>query len=72
MVYLGNLVDRSKVQPLQAKIETTMAGEPPKIPTEVRAFLGLTGYYRRFVKGYGSIVTPLTDLTSKKQPKKVI
>ena len=72
MVYLGHLVCRCKVQPLKANTETIMAWEPPKTQTEVRAFLGLTRYYRRFFKEYGSIVAPLTELTSKKQPKKVI
>ncbi|KAJ1140371.1 hypothetical protein NDU88_006726 [Pleurodeles waltl] len=70
-VYLGHLVGGGKVQPLQAKIETIKAWQPPRTLTEVRAFLGLTGYYRRFVKGYGTIVTPLTELTSKKQPRLV-
>ncbi|XP_078496945.1 uncharacterized protein LOC144753011 [Lissotriton helveticus] len=72
VVYLGHLVGRGAVQPLQAKIEAIMAWEPPKTQTEVRAFLGLTGYYRRFVKGYGTIVAPLTELTSKKQPRRVV
>ncbi|KAJ1199297.1 hypothetical protein NDU88_003134 [Pleurodeles waltl] len=72
VVYLGHQVGSGQVAPLQPKIDTILAWEPPKTQTEVRAFLGLTGYYRRFVKGYGTIVTPLTELTSKKQPKKVI
>ncbi|KAJ1143845.1 hypothetical protein NDU88_010147 [Pleurodeles waltl] len=71
VVYLGHLVGGGKVQPLQAKIETIKAWQPPRTQTEVRAFLGLTGYYRRFVKGYGTIVSPLTELTSKKQPRLV-
>ncbi|KAJ1110626.1 hypothetical protein NDU88_007975 [Pleurodeles waltl] len=72
VVYLGHQVGSGQVAPLQPKIDTILAWEPPKTQTEMRAFLGLTGYYRRFVKGYGTIVTPLTELTSKKQPKKVI
>ena len=57
---------------LRPKIDTILAWEPPKTKTEVRAFLGLTGYSRRFVQGYGTNVSPLTELTSRKQPHKVI
>ena len=36
--------------------------------TEVRSFLGLAGYYRRFVEGFSKLVSPLTQLTRKDQP----
>ncbi|XP_058005414.1 uncharacterized protein LOC131181383 [Hevea brasiliensis] len=42
-----------------------MEWKPPKNATEVRSFLGLTGYYRRFVKGFSLIATPLTRLLHK-------
>ncbi|KAJ1093451.1 hypothetical protein NDU88_006552 [Pleurodeles waltl] len=71
VVYLGHLVGGSQVQPLQPKIQTILDWAAPKTQTQVRAFLGLTGYYRRFGKGYGSIVTALTERNSKKMPKKV-
>ncbi|KAJ1117510.1 hypothetical protein NDU88_005709 [Pleurodeles waltl] len=67
VLYLGHQVGSGQVEPLQPKIDTILAWEPPKTQTEVRAFLGLIGYYSRFVKGYGAIVTPLTE-----QPRKVI
>ncbi|XP_069077622.1 uncharacterized protein [Pleurodeles waltl] len=72
VVYSGHQEGSGQVAPLQPKIDTILAWESPKIQTEVRAFLGLTGYYKRFVKGDGTIVAPLTELPSKKQPRKVI
>ena len=42
--------------------------ESPKSATEIRSFVGLAGYYRRFIKGFSKIVAPLTQLTRKDQP----
>ncbi|KAJ1125468.1 hypothetical protein NDU88_003900 [Pleurodeles waltl] len=53
-------------------MDTILAWGLPKTQTGVRSFFGLTGYYRWFVKGYGTIVARLNELTYKKQPKKVI
>lgn len=38
----------------------------------VRAFLGLTGYYRHFIPNYSTIAAPLTDLTQKSEPVRVV
>jgi len=42
--------------------------ESPKSATKIRSFVGLVGYYRRFIEGFSKIVAPLTQLTRKDQP----
>ncbi|GKD67484.1 putative reverse transcriptase domain-containing protein, partial [Tanacetum coccineum] len=48
-----------------AKIESIKDWETPKTPTEIRQFLGLASYYRRFIKGFSKIARPMTKLTQK-------
>ena len=47
------------------KIEAVVNWKPPRNVTEVRSFLGLAGYYRRFVRGLSVIASPLIKLLSK-------
>ena len=49
-------------------MEAVLAWEQPKTVTEVRSFLGLAGYYRRFIEGFSKIAMPLTKLTRKEAP----
>ncbi|GJU20252.1 putative reverse transcriptase domain-containing protein [Tanacetum coccineum] len=49
-----------------AKIESVKDWASPKTPTEIRQFLGLAGYYRRFIEGFSKIAKPMTKLTQKK------
>ncbi|GKB17076.1 putative reverse transcriptase domain-containing protein [Tanacetum coccineum] len=52
-----------------AKIESIKDWAPPKTPTEIRQFLGLVGYYQRFIEGFSKITKPMTKLTQKKVKK---
>ncbi|GKF52135.1 putative reverse transcriptase domain-containing protein [Tanacetum coccineum] len=49
-----------------AKIESVKDWASPKTPMEIRQFLGLAGYYRRFIEGFSKIAKPMTKLTQKK------
>ena len=50
------------------KVEAILNWKPPTSVTEIRSFLGLEGYYRKFVKGFSKIATSLTRLTRKEKP----
>ena len=62
-VYLGHLVGNGEVRPEQQKIEAVTDFPRPVTKKDVRSFLGLTGYYRKFVLNYAVIALPLTDCT---------
>ncbi|KAJ0556907.1 putative nucleotidyltransferase, Ribonuclease H [Helianthus annuus] len=62
---LGHLVDHEGIHVDPTKIEAITKWKTPESPTEVRSFLGLTGYYRRFIRDFSRIVIPLTKLTYK-------
>lgn len=49
----------------KAKVEAVLAWPQPRSVRAVRGFLGLAGYYRRFIRNYGAIATPLTKLLRK-------
>ncbi|GJZ25105.1 putative reverse transcriptase domain-containing protein [Tanacetum coccineum] len=63
--FLGHVIDRSGVHVDPAKIEAIKSWVAPTTPTEVGHFLGLAGYYWRFIEGFSLISKPLTKLTQK-------
>ena len=67
-MYLGHVVGGGTVQPEASKVETVKQFVVPETKKQVRAFLGLTGYYRKFIPNYASVAAPLTDLTRKSAP----
>ena len=63
--FLGHIVSKEGIRVDPKKIEVVVEWKPPRNVTEVRSFLGLAGYYRRFVKGFSMIATPMTRLLQK-------
>ncbi|GJX77115.1 putative reverse transcriptase domain-containing protein [Tanacetum coccineum] len=63
--FLGHMIDSEGIYVDPAKIESIRDWESPKTPAEIHQFLGLAGYYRRFIKGFSKIAKPMTKLTQK-------
>ncbi|GJX83469.1 putative reverse transcriptase domain-containing protein [Tanacetum coccineum] len=63
--FLGHVIDSKGIHVDPAKIESIKDWASPKNPTEIRQFLGLAGYYRRFIEGFSKIAKSMTKLTQK-------
>ncbi|GJS84424.1 putative reverse transcriptase domain-containing protein [Tanacetum coccineum] len=67
--FLGNMIDSKGIHVDPAKIKSIKDWVSPKSLTEIRQFLGLAGYYRRFIEGFSKIAKSMTKLTQKKEAK---
>ena len=65
LLFLGHMVSSEGILPNPQKIEAIQTLQPPNNITGLRRFLGMTGYYRRFIEGYAQIASPLTKLLKK-------
>nr|GEU44430.1 hypothetical protein [Tanacetum cinerariifolium] len=63
--FLRHVVNSDRIHVDPSKIEAVKNWKPPKTPIEIRSFLGLAGYYRRFITNFSKIAKPLTLLTQK-------
>ena len=70
-LYLGHIVGGGRVQVEWSKVKAIWTMRAPRTKKDVRAFLGLTGYYRKYIPNYASTAIPLTDLTRKCEPNLV-
>ena len=65
VTFLSHVISVEGVSVDPQKIEAVVNWKPPNNVSEVRSFLGLAGYYRKFVEGFSRITAPLTKLTRK-------
>ena len=63
--FLGHVVSASGVSMDPEKVEVVMSCKRPKSVFEIRSFLGLAGYYKRFIEDFSRLATPMTRLTRK-------
>ena len=63
--FLGHIVSAKGIRVDPTKVEAIMNWKPPRNVIEVRSFLGLVGYYRRFARGFSVVASPLTKLLRK-------
>jgi hypothetical protein len=61
--YLGREISAEGVRSGKRKVEAVLQMQPPETVKQLRQFLGLTGYFRRFLKNYAKIVEPMGKLT---------
>ena len=65
VAFLGHVISIEEVSVDPQKNEAVVNWKPPKNVSEVKIFLGLAGYYRKFAEGFSRITAPLTKLTRK-------
>jgi hypothetical protein len=65
--FSGHVISKEGITVDPSKIEAIMAWERPKTATDIRNFIGLAGYYSRFIEGFSKMAGPLTQLTRKNQ-----
>lgn len=68
--YLGHIVGNGHVQPELGKVKAVRDFATPKSKKDIRAFLGLVGYYRRFIPRFAEQSACLSDLTKQREPEK--
>ena len=70
-VYLGYVVGGGTLEPMECKVLAGQKFAQPRAKKQVRSFLGLCGYYRKFIPEFSTVASPLSDLTKENMSKSV-
>ena len=65
MGFLGHVLTQEGIAIDPEKVKAVLGWKPPANITDVRSFLGMAGYYRRFIEGFSTIAKPMTQLLEK-------
>ena len=65
---MGHLISGEGIEPVPEKLDSIKNMPSPQTPKEVMQFLGLMGYYRKFVPKFSDVARPLTNVTKKDMP----
>jgi hypothetical protein len=68
VAFLGHVLSGEGVVIDPSKIEAVFKWQSPRLATEIRSFLGLAGYYRRFIENFSKIVKPMKELLTSNTP----
>jgi hypothetical protein len=69
--FLGHTIFKDGISVDPSKVQEVMDWEPPKSVHQIRSFLGLAGYYRRFIPDFSKIAKPMTELLKKRSEVRV-
>ena len=69
---MGHIVGQGLRRPIEIKMLAVKEFPQPKTQSDIRTFLGLTGYYQRFIRNYSQVASPLTDALRKTEPKVIV
>jgi hypothetical protein len=65
LIFLGHVLSANGVAVIPDKVQSILDWETPSLVKDVRSFLGLAGYYRRFIENFSKIAKPMTKLLKK-------
>lgn len=71
LCFLGHTIGSGKIKPMMSKVEAIQNFPIPTTKKKVKSFLGMIGFYRKFIPNFATVALPLTDLTRKRTPNKI-
>ena len=63
--FLGHVISAGGISVDPSKVKDVLSWDTPKSVSDIRSFLGLAGYYRRFIEGFSKVAKPMTELLAK-------
>jgi hypothetical protein len=72
VAFLGQIISKGGISVHPSKVQDVLSWNAPTIVSDIQSFLGLAGYYRRFIEGFSRISKPMTELLKKDKKFKLM